>query len=202
MPIETPEPPQPSIDALQAVLPALMGSAGIRQSAPIFAAGLVSSPRGLSSPGLSYPVYLLGLDSVATGKGLAKAKLSAWRHEFSSGEEVVTAEVSAGKQPRFAGLNVNSRFRSVSQELRAATESGKGFADQSHQPRLLQISALGLRALWLKSSQGSRGDVVIPLAPTRPELTANRHYSPAEFIAALKPAAELLLRDDEPGKGA
>jgi hypothetical protein len=202
VPIEPLEPPRPSIDALQAVLPALMGSAGIRHSAPAFAASLVNSPRSLSSPGLSYPVYTLGLDSVAAGAALSKAKLSAWRHEFLSGEEVVAAEVSAGRRPRFSGLNVNSRFRSVSQELRSANETGKGFADQSYQPRLLQISALGIRALWLKSEPRSRADVVIPLAPTRPELTANRHYSPAEFIEALRPAAEALLRADAPGKGA
>ena len=202
MPIERPEPPQPSIDALQAMLPALMGSAGVRHGAPNFAASLVNSPRSLSSPGLSYPVYTLGLDSVAAGASLSKAKLAAWRHEFSSGDEVVAAEVSAGRQPRFSGLNVNSRFRSVSQELRSAAETGKGFADRSYQPRLLQVSALGIRALWLKSEPRSRADVVIPLAPTRTELTANRHYSPAEFIEALRPAAEALLRTEAPGKGA
>jgi hypothetical protein len=202
VPIDRPEPPQPSINALQAMLPALMGSAGVRHSAPNFAANLVNSPRSLSSPGLSYPVYTLGLDSVAAGASLSKAKLAAWRHEFSSGDEVVAAEVSAGRQPRFSGLNVNSRFRSVSQELRSATETGKGFAGRSYQPRLLQISALGIRALWLRSEPRSRADVVIPLAPTRAELTANRHYSPAEFIEALRPAADALLRAEAPGKGA
>jgi hypothetical protein len=119
------------------MLPALMGSAGIRHSAPKFAASLVNSPRSLSSPGLSYPVYTLGLDSVAAGARLSKAKLAAWRHEFSSGEEVVAAEVSAGRQPRFNGINVHSRFRSVSEELRSAAETSKGLADQSYQPRLL-----------------------------------------------------------------
>jgi hypothetical protein len=202
MPIESLEPPRPSIDALQAVLPALIGSAGIRHSAPSFAASLLASPRSLSSPGLSYPVYALGLDEVAAGSGLGKAKLAAWRHEFTSGDEVVAAEVSAGRRPRFAGLNVNSRFRSVQQELRSAAESGMDVADRSYQPRLLQISALGIRALWLKSKSRSHADVVIPLAPTQFELTANRHYSPAGFIEALRSAAEILLRTDVPGKGA
>ena len=202
MPIETPEAPRPSIEALEAVLPALVGSAGIRQSAPNFAASLLSSPRSLSSPGLSYPVYALGLSDVAAGAGLSKAKLSAWRHEFTSGEEVVAAEVSAGRRPQFAGLNVSSRFRSVQQELRSATEAGRNFADRSFEPRLLQISALGVRALWLKSKSRSHADIIIPLAPTRRELTANRYYSPAEFIEALKSAAEVLLRAEAPGKGA
>jgi hypothetical protein len=202
VPIETPEAPRPSIEALQAILPALVGSAGIRQSAPNFAASILASPRSLSSPGLSYPVYALGLADVASGAGVGKAKLSAWRHEFTSGAEVVAAEVSAGRRPQFSGLNVNSRFRSVEHELRSVAEAGGNFAGRSYEPRLLQISALGVRALWLKSKSRSHADVVIPLAPTRRELTANRHYSPAEFIAALKSAAETLLRAEAPGKGA
>jgi hypothetical protein len=202
VPIETPEAPRPSIEALQAILPALVGSAGIRQSAPNFAASILASPRSLSSPGLSYPVYALGLADVASGAGVGKAKLSAWRHEFTSGAEVVAAEVSAGRRPQFSGLNVNSRFRSVEHELRSVAEAGGDFAGRSYEPRLLQISALGVRALWLKSKSRSHADIVIPLAPTRRELTANRHYSLAEFIAALKSAAETLLRDEAPGKGA
>jgi hypothetical protein len=202
VPIETPEAPRPSIEALQAILPALVGSAGIRQSAPNFAASILASPRSLSSPGLSYPVYALGLADVASGAGVGKAKLSAWRHEFTSGAEVVAAEVSAGRRPQFSGLNVNSRFRSVEHELRSVAEAGGNFAGRSYEPRLLQISALGVRALWLKSKSRSHPDVVIPLAPTRHELTANRHYSPAEFIEALKSAAETLLRAEAPGKGA
>ena len=202
MPIEMSEAPKLSIEALQAMAPALLGSAGVRQSAPKFAANLLASPQSLSGPHLSYPVYALGLTDVASGAGVGKAKLSAWRHEFTSGEEVVAAEVSTGRRPQFSGLNVSSRFRSVQQELRAVAEAGGNFADRSYEPRLLQISALGVRALWLKSKSRSHADVVIPLAPTRSELAANRHYSPAEFIEALKAAAEAALRVDDPNKGA
>ena len=202
MPIETPQAPKPSIEALDAVLPALVGSAGVRQAAPNFAASLLASPQNLSKPGLSYPVYALGLADIASEAGLRGAKLSAWRHEFTSGSEVVAADVSAGRRPQFSGLNVNSRFRSVQQELRSAAEAGGDFASRSYELRLLQISALGVRALWLKSKSRSHPDVVIPLAPTRREVIANRHYSPAEFLAALKPAAEAALAADAPGKGA
>jgi hypothetical protein len=202
VPIEMPQAPKLSIEALHATLPALVGSAGLRQTAPNFAATLLASPQNLSSPGLSYPVYALGLADVASGAGLRKAKLTAWRHEFTSGGEVVVAEVSAGRRPRFSGLNVNSRFRSVQHELRSATEAAEDFAGRSYEPRLLQISALYVRALWLKSKLRSQADVVIPLAPAPRELTANRHYSPAEFVAALKSAAETILRADAPGKGA
>jgi hypothetical protein len=201
MPIETPEAPKPTIEALRALLPAFIASAGIRQAAPHFAASLLASPQSLANPGLSYPVYGFGLADVASGAGVRKARLFAWRHEFGAENEVVSAEVSAGRRPQFASLNVNSSFRSVLQELRLAADA-TDFADKSYEVRLLQISAMGVRALWLKAKSRSHADVLIPLAPTRHELTAGRHYSFKEFIAALKGAAEALLAAEAPGKGA
>ena len=201
MPIETLEAPKPSIGALQAMLPAFIASARIRETAPRFAASLLASPQSLASPGLSYPVYALGLADVASGAGVRRAKLSAWRHEFAADGEVVSAEVSAGRRPQFAGLNVNSRFRPVMQELRVVGEAA-AFAGKTYEARLLQISAMGVRALWLRAKSRSDADVVIPLAPTRPELEAGRHYSAAAFIAALKGAAEAMVAAEAPGKGA
>ena len=202
MPIETPAAPKPSIEALHATLPALIASAGLRQAAPNFAASVLASPQNLATPGLSYPVYTLALTEVASGHALRNAKLSAWRHEFTSGDEVVAAETSAGPRPHFSGLNVNSGFRSVQHELRSAMEASRDFAAHSYELRLLQISALGVRALWLKSKSRSQPDVIVPLAPTRRELTANEHYSPDAFVDLLKSAAERALADDAPGKGA
>jgi hypothetical protein len=199
VPIVTPEAPKSSIEALQASLPALAGSAGIKKTAPNFAASL-AAPRSLANPGLSYPVYSLGLKDIAAGASVRKAKLSSWRHEFTSGNEVVSAEISAGRRPKFSQLNVSSRFHSVQHELKSAAAS-EDLAGRSYEATLLQISALGVRALWLRSRPGSHGDIVIPLAPVRPELTANRHYAPAEFVAALKSVAETILAAEAPGKG-
>lgn len=196
MPIVTPEAPKPSIDALDAMLPVFAGSAEIGKTAPHFAASL-ASPRSLANPGLSYPVYSLELKDIASGADVGKAKLTSWRHEFTSGDEFVSAEVSAGPRPEFSRLNVNSRFRSVQRELQSVATS-EDVAGRSYEVALLQISALGVRALWLRSKHG---DIVIPYAPVRSELTANRHYTPAEFIAALKSVAEAILEADAPGKG-
>ena len=61
------------------------------------------------------------------------------------------------------------------------------FADKPpYEARLLQIPAMGVRALWLKAKSRSHADVMIPLAPTRSELNAGQHYSAAAFVAALK----------------
>jgi hypothetical protein len=199
VPIVTPEAPKSSIEALHATLPALAGSAGIKKAAPSFAASL-AAPRSLANPGFSYAVYLLGLGDIASGASIKKAKLSSWRHEFTSGKEVVSAEISAGRHPKFSQLSVNSLFRSVQHELKSAA-AGEVFAGRSYEATLLQISALGVRALWLRSKPASRGDILIPLAPVRSELTANRHYAPAEFVAALKSAAKTILAADARGKG-
>jgi hypothetical protein len=200
VPIVKPDAPQASIEALHASLPTPAGSAGVRKTAPNFAA-ILASPQSLARPGLSYPVYTLGLTDIVSGAGLGKAKLAAWRHEFSHANEVVSAEVSSGRRPKFLQLNVASKLRSVQHELQSVA-AGEVFASRSYELRLLQISALELRALWLKAESGSRGDVVVPLAPARRELTANQHYTPNEFIAALKAAARTMLAAEAPGKGA
>jgi hypothetical protein len=199
VPIVKPEAPRASIAALHAALPALASSAGIRKNAPHFAATL-GSPQRLANPGLSYQVYSLGLTDIASGAGFAKAKLASWRHEFMSGDEVVTAEVSSGRRPKFLQLNVISNFRSLQHELNSLAGNDL-LAGRSYELRLLQISALGVRALWLRSTAGSRSDIAVPLAPVRSELTANQQYTPSQFVAALKSVAETMLAAAAPGKG-
>lgn len=199
MPIVTPDAPKSSIEALHTKLPVFAGSAEIRKTAPHFAASLASS-YSLANPGLSYPVYSLGLVDIVASADVATAQLLSWRHEFINGDEVVSADVSVGVDPKFSRLNVASRFPSVQRELQSAAAS-EVVAGRSYEAAILQISALGVRALWLRSKSSSHGDAIIPLAPVRRELTANRHYSPAEFIAALKTAAETTLAADAAGKG-
>ena len=200
MPIVKPDAPQASIEALHASLPTLAGSTGMRKSAPNFAA-LLASPHSLARPGLSYPVYTLGLTDIVSGAALGKAKLAAWRHEFTNANEVVSAEVSSGRRPKFLRLNVASKFRSVQHELQWVA-AGEVFASRSYELRMLEVLALELRALWLKAESGSRGDVVVPLSPATRGLTANQHYTPHEFIAAIQAAAQMMLDAKAPGKGA
>jgi hypothetical protein len=200
VPIVKPDAPQASIAALHASLPTIAGSAGVRKTAPNFAA-ILASPQRLARPGLSYPVYSLSLTDIASGAGLSKAKLASWRHEFTHADEIVSAEVSSGRRPKFLQLNVNSKFRSVQHELQSVA-AGEVFASRAYKLRLLQVTALGLRALWLRADSGSRADVVVPLSPVRSELTANQLYTPYAFLAAIKPTAQTSLAAQVPGKGA
>jgi len=65
----------------------------------------------------------------------------------------------------------------------------------------LQVPALGVRAVWLHDASGKAPDILVPVAPVRPELVAGRRYTLAEFTAALKDAAAKILANDDPRKG-
>jgi hypothetical protein len=201
MPIVTPEAPKPSIDALGETLAMLAESAGLKRAAPDFTARILASPNELRTPGLSYRIYVLGLNDLVDEKGLAQSKLSAWRHEFISENEVVALDVTAGRRPRFSTLNVNPAAFSVQRALGSAAFDASNFGRQSYEVALLQIPALAVRAVWLKSRSRSHEDIVVPLAPAPPELTAHQRYTAAEFIDAIRPAGRRALAADAPGKG-
>ena len=57
---------------------------------------------------------------------------------------------------------------------------------------LLQVPALGVRALWLRHPSGQAGDILVPVTPVRSELVAGRRYTLAELTDALKDAAAFL----------
>jgi hypothetical protein len=67
--------------------------------------------------------------------------------------------------------------------------------------RLLRVSALHFRALWLHGGAG-REDLLIPLRPAPPPVVANRDYAPAELLDLLAEMARENLTtqvDDEVG---
>ena len=150
---------------------------------------------------MSYPVYILELTDIISHPGLGKAKLASWRHEFTTGDQVVAAEVSSGRRPKFLKLHVDTKSHSIQHELQSVATRDV-FASRSYELRLLRISVFGIRALWLRAESGSRGDVVVPLGPARCELDANRHYTPNEFITAMKGAARTMLAAETLKKGA
>lgn len=198
MPIVTPQAPQASLEALRTALPALIGSAEARRAAPRFAERVLASPRALAAPDLSFAVFTLGLADLAAGKDLDAAALSSWRHEFAREGEVVSAEVEARGPGRLSAINFVSPFGSVREALARAEHGEQTFAAGAWEASVLQISALGVRALWLKG----REDVLIPLAPAPHGLVAGRRYNPRAFLDALRPAAEQVLAEDDPNRGA
>jgi len=207
MPLDIAQPPPASIASLNAVLPKVARNRGLALHAPLLAQGANRAlqgqgPSDAPRPMLSSPVYVLGLDTIVAGHDLSAAKLALWTHFFPTGRDgdnqVVAADVAADTS-RFASLKegpqVLAFYRQV-QTLQQAPDVGP----QSFELAQLRVPALHVKAVWLKDKSGT-GDVVIPIAPTNPALTPGRRYSVPEFVAALRPAAELAIGHTDPLKG-
>lgn len=194
MSIKTEAPPQESLDIL---------ASSLRKLAP---ASLGRMPRAASleveplESRISHPhrVYLLRLDDLASGKGLASARPVSWRYLImEGGQAVASAEVNhdeQGGRHQFAHLN-QGVFNAGTLEAIQAAEADPGLAAGSYELRMLRIPALYVVALWLKdtharkSSIAHENDVLIPIAPTSPLLTAGKPYSPAEMLDTLRESA-------------
>jgi hypothetical protein len=206
MAISIPAAPAQSIAALRAALPSLANRATLTRVAPRLAASLTAANAASVTPALSYRVYTLGLSDLAAaaGNGLKAAKPSLWRHVLISDGEVITADTAVdhtGGSHRFAALSLNPAAAAVQTTIDGLKRDPR-IAKASYEASLLQISALGVRAVWLHDPSGESPDILVPVPPVRADLVAGRQYSAAEFVGALKDAAAKILADDDPRKGA
>jgi hypothetical protein len=205
MPLVIPPAPAQSIDALRAVVPSMVRGPLLARVAPrLSAAASEPSVAASVSPAQSYKLYTLGLSDLATAaaNGFRAAELSGWRHILVSGQEVVSADVSVDSTGayRFAALRADPSAAAVQTEI-AALGQDPALANVSYDVSLLQIPALGVRAIWLHDASGKATDILVPVAPVRSELVAGRRYSPAQFTAALADATAKILANDDPKKG-
>ena len=206
MPLVIPPAPAQSIDALRVVMPSMVRGPLLAHVAPRLSTA-VSQPDAAASvsPAQSYKLYTLGLSDLAAAatNGFRAATLSGWRHILVSNQEVVSADVSVdatGANHQFAALRADPSAAAVQAEI-AALAQDPALANASYEVSLLQIPALGVRAIWLHDASGHAADIVVPVAPVRSELVAGRHYGAAGFTAALADAAAKILADDHPQKG-
>ena len=105
-----------------------------------------------------------------------------------------------GDNHRFSSLISHPSTFEVQKEILALGQD-PAIAKESYEISLLQISALGVRAVWLHDPTGKSPDLLVPVPPVRSELVAGRRYQIAEFAGALMTPAEKILADDDPRKG-
>lgn len=137
-----------------------------------------------------HPVFIATLDDLASGKLLGAAKKTSWRYLLVHGESAVAeAELSAGrvkgKELAFLGLTHGPFSGATIDALRAAEELPQ-VAGADYELRLLKVPAVYLVALWLH--RGGE-DILIPMGDPPGGLKANRPYSEADVIAALRDIA-------------
>jgi hypothetical protein len=207
MPIDIASPPPASLASLNAVLPRVAGNRGISLQAPQLAQSATRALQeqgagGAPRPLLSAPTYVLGLDAIVTGRDLSAAKLSLWTHFFAASpdgdNQVVAADVNADTS-RFASIKEGPQILEFYRQVQALQQA-PDIAARSFELAQLRVPALHVKAVWLKDKAGT-GDVIIPIPPTDPTLTAGRRYSIADFLAALRPSAERAIADTDPLKG-
>ena len=206
MALEIAQPPSQSLQALSAALPRLAARVGITSHAPLITRTLemtTQHPSALQvapvTPVLSSPVFILGLDAIANRIGLAATRQVFWTHLLpSEGDAVVAADVKSDHH-EFAALTQGPHPSAFLQQVRTL-QGSPAMEGHSYQLAQLRIPALHVTAVWLRDKDG-KNDILIPIAPTPPELIAGRSYSMTEFENALHERSKAVLAETDPLKG-
>jgi hypothetical protein len=136
------------------------------------------------------PVYELGLDDLAAGRGSNAARLVAWRYLLITGNKArQAAEIIP--DPASGG----SRFGALTTGFVSGMEEAVRVADQlpevqkgTYEMRALRIPAMYIMAVWLKD-QKVKQDRFIVMPPAFPPIKPLIAYGPADFLTALQAMA-------------
>ncbi|MFE3517773.1 hypothetical protein [Streptomyces sp. NPDC059166] len=181
MPLHVSPAPAP---ALRSVLAALGSPTAVRESHT----PALRSVQGSLSPELPLPVHVL--DRIVPDEAAPRTRLAGWRFLIRSGEHAVAA---ADTMCTADGWTFSHFFEGpyiVSTELAVRqAESTK----TPYQPRLLSVPELYMFTLWLhhdiEDDAGSGAlapnDVLVPLAPAPPGITAYRPHRVADLLPVM-----------------
>ncbi|MBM9509150.1 hypothetical protein [Actinacidiphila acididurans] len=181
MPLLVPPAPAP---ALLSVLAALSSPTAV-QEARTPALRSAEGPLDTETP---LPVHVF--EPARVPGGLPQARLAGWRFHISAGARVV----AAGETVLTADGWVFSRF--AEGPYLASTERALRQAEtlpDMYQPHLLSVPGLYMLALWLHcrprtdaaTAQPDPTDLLVPLAPAPPGITAHRVHRLVELAPVL-----------------
>lgn len=155
-------------------------------------------PVPLKEVALSDPhqSYWLGLNELAEGKLLSKARPVYWRYLVLHGQKAV-AEVNLNADEnrgplRFSSMSAEDPLSDATFVALRKAEKLEQVKTKDYQLRLLNAPhPLDFVALWL---QRDSEDILIPLRSFNKDLEVNRAYSEADVIKILKPIAEKKIQ--------
>jgi hypothetical protein len=136
-----------------------------------------------------HPVYSLGLDDLAAGKGLESAQLVAWRYLVVENNQIrQAAEVipDPGGGSRFS--TVTTGFIAGAEQAFAQAEKLPEVVAGNYEIRALQAPAVYVMALWLKDLNGTQ-DRFILLPPVLPPLQSGTVYNASDLLSVLQQKA-------------
>jgi hypothetical protein len=174
------------------------GLAALKQGLEMIRAAQQLDPNGARDLALAatqsvtrpFPVYELGLDDLASGKGLEAAFLVAWRYLLAANDQIhQAAEIFPDPQSggsRF-GFLTTGYVQGVEEAFRLA-EQLPAVGKNPYEIRVLRAPALYVVALWLKDLQGDE-DRFIVIPPAFAPVQVLHPYSTEELLALLHPLA-------------
>jgi hypothetical protein len=173
-------------DFRASALATLAGGGGVMGSSALLQASFAQLTTSLP-----HPVYDLGVDAIAAGRGLDAARLNGWRYVLEdSGKPFAFAELD-GTGQNFYSFNTGNFPAAVSAAVAQAEQLDYVKAHDA-ELRVLRISALYVLALWLHPKQGE--DLIIPVGPVGHKLVAGRPYGVDDFLALLRDPAKAANR--------
>lgn len=181
MPLHVPPAPAP---ALRTVLAALGSPTAVRDPRT---PALRSAPGPLT-PELPLPVHVL--DQIVGSDRTAYTRLTGWRFLIRSGDRAVAAAETMLTPDGWAFSHFFEGPYLASTELAVRQAET---ATAHYQPRLLSIPELYMLTLWLHgdTEDDAAGgtlaptDVLVPLAPAPPGITAHRPHRVAELLPVM-----------------
>lgn len=191
MPLHLPGPPRGVSDAVSSTLGDLAGrghhsSEALRTATP--------DQLNVSTP---HQVFTMGLDDLASGAGLHRARPVGWRQLVESdGQPVATIETTlADDGVTHVPSHLNEGpFVKATADAVAAVRGLPQLEAEDFELRVLRIPAVYLMALWLHSP---RTDLLMPLAPS-PVGREGQLVPAAEVLSELSPTARSRLSADQP----
>ncbi|MCX4587544.1 hypothetical protein [Streptomyces sp. NBC_01481] len=181
MPLHVPPAPAP---ALRSVLAALGSPTAVREART----PALRSVQGSVSPELPLPVHVL--DQIVPSSSAPYTRLTGWRFLIRSGERSVAAAETMLTPDgwTFSHFFEGPYLSSTERALRQAESMRTHF-----QPRLLSIPELYMLTLWLHGDTDADAgtgtprptDVLVPLAPAPPGITAHRPHQVSDLLPVM-----------------
>jgi hypothetical protein len=182
MPLTFASPPPDGLVQLSQGLQSIRQAQALDPRGGSSALTLPASPHAMQP----HPVYELGLDDLAAGKGLESVRLVAWRYLLVDNQQVrQAAEIlpASGGGTRFGMLTTG--FVAGAEPAFSLAEQLPDVQQRNYEIRSLRVPALYVMALWLKDTQGDQ-DRFILLPPVFPPLQPLRPYEVPELLPILQ----------------
>ena len=176
-------PPAPA-PALRSVLTALGSPTAVREART----PALRSVQGPLNPELPLPVHIL--DGIVRGESAPRTRLAGWRFTIRSGDRSVAGADTMLTPDGWAFSHFFEGPYLASTEIAVRQAEA---ATTPYQPRLLSIPELYMITLWLHgdiradaaSGTLAPADVLVPLAPAPPGITAHRPRRVADLLPVM-----------------